>query len=102
MGKAIYDWVVENSEFDITGREIGEEPSRRLAGWRQTLYGTGADIALLFVALCRSVGIPARPVFGCAWGHRASLATWVSSVGTERSAALPRRILYSRLWLDRC
>ena len=68
MGKAIYDWVVENSEFDITGRGIGEGQIAALLDGGKPFTGRSADIALLFVALCRSVGIPARPVFGLRMG----------------------------------
>ncbi len=63
MAKAIYEWVVEHASFDpqapgLGNRNIGEFlESGRLAG-------RSADISLLFVALCRALGIPARPVFG--------------------------------------
>jgi transglutaminase-like putative cysteine protease len=63
QGKAIYDWVVENTVRDAqlpgcgTGDIVGMLESGRLSG-------KSADIALLFVGLCRSMGIPARPVFG--------------------------------------
>ena len=63
MGKAVYEWVVENTSYDpqaqgIGNRNVGEIlESGRLAG-------RSADISLLFVALCRALGIPARPVFG--------------------------------------
>jgi transglutaminase-like putative cysteine protease len=63
QGKAIYDWVVENTVFDpkLSGCGVGD-----VAGMldRGRLSGKSADIALLFVGLCRSMGIPARPVFG--------------------------------------
>lgn len=63
QGKAIYDWVVENAVFDplLPGCGLGDIAAM-LDGGRPG--GKSADIALLFVALCRSMGIPARPVFG--------------------------------------
>lgn len=63
MGKALYDWVVERTEFDSNGSGLG---SANIAQMLESgnLSGRSADIAQLFVALCRSVGIPARPVFG--------------------------------------
>ena len=63
MGKAIYDWVIENTQFDPNAQGLGEaNVGTLLADSNPT--GRSADIALLFVALCRSVGIPARPAYG--------------------------------------
>jgi transglutaminase-like putative cysteine protease len=63
QGKAIYDWVVENTAFDprlSPGRE--SNVARFLESGQ--LAGGSLDIPLLFVGLCRAIGIPARPVFG--------------------------------------
>lgn len=67
MGKAIYDWVIGNMEFDTTGKGLGGANIATLLE-NGKLLGRSADIAQLFVALCRSVGIPARPVFGLRMG----------------------------------
>lgn len=63
QGKAIYDWVVENTVHDpqAPGFGVGDIALMLDSG---NFSGKSADIALLFVALCRSMGIPARPVFG--------------------------------------
>ena len=63
QGKAIYEWVVENTSYDPSLKSIGNSNAGQLleSGY---FVGRSADIALLFVALCRSIGIPARPVFG--------------------------------------
>lgn len=63
QGKAMYDWVVENTIYDpkLPGCGIGDVTSMLDSG---RLSGKSADIALLFVGMCRSMGIPARPVFG--------------------------------------
>lgn len=63
QGKAIYEWVVENVTYDPLMRRVG---NTNIAAMLESgnLFGRSADIALLFVSLCRSVGIPARPVFG--------------------------------------
>jgi transglutaminase-like putative cysteine protease len=63
QGKAIYDWVIENTIYDP------QAPSFRHAHIDHILEsghlaGRSIEISLLFVALCRSIGIPARPVFG--------------------------------------
>jgi transglutaminase-like putative cysteine protease len=63
QGKAIYDWVVENTSYDPGRSGIGRGDVEAMLDSGQ-LSGKSADIALLFVGLCRSVGIPARPVFG--------------------------------------
>lgn len=63
QGKAIYDWVVENTSFDPAQSGIGKGDVEAMLDSGQ-LSGKSADIALLFVGLCRSIGIPARPVFG--------------------------------------
>ncbi|MCM8595047.1 transglutaminase family protein [Accumulibacter sp.] len=63
QGKAIYDWVVDNTTYDPTQSGIGRGDIEAMLDSGQ-LSGKSADIALLFVALCRSIGIPARPVFG--------------------------------------
>lgn len=63
LGKAIYDWVVENVEYDPLQPGVGTgNVGTMLDAGR--LSGKSADIALLFVGLCRSIGLPARPVFG--------------------------------------
>lgn len=63
MGKAIYDWVVENANYDPLMKSVGNINIGSMLE-NGFLNGKSADIALLFVGLCRSIGIPARPVFG--------------------------------------
>jgi transglutaminase-like putative cysteine protease len=63
QGKAIYDWVVENTIYDP--RTSGFDPVRIDQILESGhLAGRSIEISLLFVGLCRSIGIPARPVFG--------------------------------------
>ncbi len=63
QGKAIYEWVVENTSYDPLIKGVGNS---NIASMLESGYlnGKSADIALLFVGLCRSLGIPARPVYG--------------------------------------
>ena len=63
QGKAIYEWVVENTSYDPLRKSIA---SLNVGTMLESgdLSGRSGDIAQLFVALCRSIGIPARPVFG--------------------------------------
>ena len=63
QGKAMFDWVVENTQYDPQSAGCGSgDVNAMLDSGR--LAGKSADIALLFVGMCRSMGIPARPVFG--------------------------------------
>ena len=58
---AIYDWVVENFTRDagIVGCGVGD-----VEFLLQTQAGKCTDISSVFVALSRSVGVPAREIFG--------------------------------------
>lgn len=63
QARAIHDWVVENTEYDQTQTGPGTGNVRKQV--EQHLFkGRSADINGLFVALCRSIGIPARRVYG--------------------------------------
>jgi transglutaminase-like putative cysteine protease len=61
--RAIYEWVVENTTRDpeIPGCGMGDVASMLRSGY---LGGKCADINALFVALARSVSLPARDAYG--------------------------------------
>jgi transglutaminase-like putative cysteine protease len=61
--RAIYDWVVANSWREPKVRGCGEGDIKTMLE-TGNLGGKCADINALFVGLCRSVGIPARDVYG--------------------------------------
>lgn len=66
--KAIYTWVANNMTRDesVIGCGVGDAKALLESG---ELYGKCTDISSVFVALCRSVGIPSREVFGIRVGE---------------------------------
>ena len=93
QGKAIYDWVVENTTFDPSASGIGRGDIEAMLDSGQ-LSGRSADISLLFVALCRSMGLPARPVFGLRIDS-SRLFTGLGAVGNLRAAQHCRAEFYT-------
>jgi len=61
--RAIYDWVVANAWREPKTRGCGEGDIKAMLE-TGNLGGKCADINALFVGLCRSVGVPARDVYG--------------------------------------
>lgn len=61
--RAIYQWVVDNAyrEPSTRGCGVGDIKTLLESG---NLGGKCADLNALFVGLCRSVGVPARDVYG--------------------------------------
>ena len=61
--RALYEWVVEHTNRDpkVAGCGLGDIASMLKSGY---LGGKCADLNGLFVALCRSLGIPARDSYG--------------------------------------
>ena len=62
-GRAIYEWIVENTFRDPKTRGCGTGNVKAMVE-SGNLGGKCADLNGLFVALCRSLGIPARDVYG--------------------------------------
>lgn len=61
--RGIYDWIVANTFREPTVRGCGEGDIKTMLE-TGNLGGKCADLNALFVGLCRSVGIPARDVYG--------------------------------------
>jgi transglutaminase-like putative cysteine protease len=72
--RAIYEWIVENTYRDpkVVGCGTGDIRFMLESG---NLGGKCADLNALFVGLARSIGIPARDVYGV---RVADSATWKS------------------------
>ncbi|WP_415036699.1 transglutaminase domain-containing protein [Azonexus sp.] len=63
QAKEIYDWIGENCRYDASLPGCGSGDIQQQLG-NARYGGRSADINGLFVALCRSIGIPARTVPG--------------------------------------
>ena len=61
--RAIYDWIVENTFRDPKTRGCGVGDIKSMLETRN-LGGKCADLNALYVGLARSVGLPARDVYG--------------------------------------
>jgi transglutaminase-like putative cysteine protease len=90
--RRIYDWVVGNAWREPQVRGCGEGDIKTMLE-TGNLGGKCADINALFVGLCRSVGVPARDVYGVrlapsAFGYKELGTTPPASRG--RSTAAPR------------
>lgn len=72
--RAIYEWIVENTYRDLKVIGCGTGDIRFMLE-SGNLGGKCADLNALFVGLARSVGIPARDVYGV---RAAASATWKS------------------------
>lgn len=72
--RALYDWVIAHAHREPTTRGCGTGDIRIMLE-TGNLGGKCADLNALFVGLCRSVGVPARDVYGLrvapsAFGYR--------------------------------
>jgi transglutaminase-like putative cysteine protease len=61
--QAIYQWVVANSHREPKTRGCGQGDIKSMLE-TGNLGGKCADLNALFVGMCRSVGVPARDVYG--------------------------------------
>jgi transglutaminase-like putative cysteine protease len=61
--KAIYEWIVENTERDPKTRGCGTGDIRTMLETGD-LKGKCADLNALYVGLARSMGLPARDLYG--------------------------------------
>jgi transglutaminase-like putative cysteine protease len=68
--RALYDWIVENTFRDPTVQGCGLGDIRWMLE-SGNLGGKCADLNALFVGLCRSVGLPARDLYGLRVGASA-------------------------------
>ena len=62
-GRSIYEWIVQNTNRDPKAKGCGTGNVKAMLE-SGNLGGKCADLNGLFVGLCRSLGIPARDVYG--------------------------------------
>ncbi len=89
--RAIYDWVVQNAWREPKVRGCGEGDIKTMLE-TGNLGGKCADINALFVGLCRSVGLPARDVYGIrlapsAFGYKELSGNPISLKGAQHCRA---------------
>jgi len=77
--RALYDWVVVNAHREPSTRGCGTGDIKTMLE-TGNLGGKCADLNALFVGLCRSVGVPARDVYGL---RLAPSAFGYKSLGTK-------------------
>jgi transglutaminase-like putative cysteine protease len=80
-GRAIYEWIVQNTLRDPKTRGCGTGNIKAMLE-SGNLGGKCADLNGLFVGFCRSLGIPARDVYGI---RVASSALGLKSLGASSS-----------------
>lgn len=89
--RAIYDWVVANAHREPKTRGCGMGDIKAMLD-SGNLGGKCADLNAIFVGLCRSVGVPARDVYGLrlapsAFGYRELGANSASLKGAQHCRA---------------
>jgi transglutaminase-like putative cysteine protease len=89
--RRIYDWVVANAWREPKVKGCGEGDIRTMLE-TGNLGGKCADLNALFVGLCRSVGVPARDVYGLrlapsAFGYKELGANSASLKGAQHCRA---------------
>ena len=92
--RAIYEWIVDNTFRDPKTRGCGQGDVKAMLE-TGNLSGKCADLNALFVGMARSVGIPARDVYGLRinpsqWGYRS-----MSAAGNVTRAQHCRAEFYS-------
>lgn len=94
--KALYDWVVDNSQrvAEVRGCGIGDVASMLESG---DLGGKCADINALYVALARASGLPARDLYGI---RVAPSAFGYKSLGAGTEDVSKAQHCRAEVWLD--
>lgn len=92
QARAIFDWIVENSTYDLDNFSANNSMNLRgnvrkqLENQSPSKYnfrGRSAELNGLFVSLCRSIGIPAR----CVCGQRIAKSKLLPCLGIENNIA---------------
>jgi transglutaminase-like putative cysteine protease len=94
--RALYDWVVENTFRDakVRGCGVGNVSWMLRTG---NLSGKCADLNALYVAMARSVGLPARDVYGI---RVAASAFGYKALGTGSANVTRAQHCRAEVWLS--
>lgn len=89
--RAVYDWVVANAHREPKTRGCGTGDIKAMLE-SGNLGGKCADLNAVFVGLCRSIGVPARDVYGLrlapsAFGYRELGANSANLKGAQHCRA---------------
>lgn len=75
------DWIINNIEYNLS--TITVEASQKASWVLDKRYGVCDEITTLFLAMCRSLGIPARFVTGTAYTNYAGQNDWGNHAWSE-------------------
>jgi transglutaminase-like putative cysteine protease len=95
--QALYDWVVSNCYRDLAVRGCGDGKIEAMLESGH-LGGKCADLNSLFVAMCRSVGVPAREIYGL---RLAPSAFHYHQLGADPSNLTGAQHCRAEVWLSR-
>ena len=89
--RRVYDWIVDNTHRDPKARGCGVGDIKAMLE-TGNLGGKCADLNALFVGLARSVGLPARDIYGIRVRRRpsATASARAPRMSPRRSIAAPR------------
>ena len=96
QARAIYDWIVENTARNPKTRGCGLGNIRFMLE-SGDLTGKCADLNSLYVGLCRSIGLPARDVYGV---RVAESRLGYKSLGRKGDVSKAQHCR-AEVWLDR-
>ena len=93
--RAIYDWIVDNTERDAEVKGCGLGDIRGMLEMKN-LSGKCADLNALFVGLARAAGLPARDLYGL----RVAPSTQFPSLGRAGGNVTTAQHCRAEVWAD--
>lgn len=75
------DWIIQNINYNLSSMTV--EVSQKASWVLENRYGVCDEITTLFLAMCRSLGIPARFITGTAYTNYAGANEWGNHAWSE-------------------